>query len=516
MLIDFKYNKAIKMRLFTVALFIILSIAGVGFAFYLFYIANTIPMFLLAIAFMMLSLIAAFFNIYASVWYFRSIFYDDYLKKISKNNKMPKILPNIAIIVPTFNENPEILGNNILELLKMNYPKNKLKFYIADDSTNSETVSKIKEFATKYHIKFVHRNNRDGFKAGALNNILKISKEPYIAIFDADELLENKNFIIDLLPYFNDKKVSFVQTEKRYKKGSFFSDSVDIFDGFFFKFIEPARALNNTAVFAGSCGIIKRSILNKIGGFPEYIIEDTFFSFESSIRNLKSIYIPKVYARGEPIKTFTHLAKQQWRYNYGDTQFISYFLKKKNNNESPFSKLDYTTHGLGLNYISIMLILFTLVSAGTIFLDVPFAHIDIASFFTHNQIGLDLEMLGLFAFTLSVFTPVILTKIYFGSLKKGLMVFMLNFALAFVRTNAAISAIIKKNPINSWNSFRHMQKRNDLFTSIINAKTEIVFSTFLLFLAFIAFSESNLAGGIWLVGYSCLYFLTLIFFYVYG
>ncbi|MGC8572287.1 MAG: glycosyltransferase [Candidatus Micrarchaeia archaeon] len=513
---NLKYNKEIKIRLLTIALFIILSIAGVGFAIYLFYIANTVPLLILAISFMILSLIAAFFNIYASVWYFRSAFYDDYIKKIAAGKKLPKPLPNVAIIIPTFNEDPKTVEANINELLKMNYPKNKLKFYIADDSTKPEVINEMKKFAQKHKIRFVHRDSRQGFKAGALNNILKISKESYIAIFDADEFLEDKNFVVDLLPYFNDEKVSFVQTEKRYRKGSFFSDSVDIFDGFFFKFIEPARALNNTAVFAGSCGIIRRSVLDEIGGFPEYVIEDTFFSFESSIRNLKSIYVPKVYARGEPIKTFTHLAKQQWRYNYGDTQFISYFLKKRNNNDSPFSKLDYTTHGFGLNYISLMLILFTLVSVGTIFLDVPFAHIDITSFFTHNQVGLDLELLGLFAFTLSIFTPVLLTKIYFGSLKKGLMVFLLNFALAFVRTNAAFSAIIKKNPISVWSSFRTMKKNRDLLASIINAKTEIVFSAFLIFLAFIAFSESNLAGGFWLIGYSCLYLLTLVFFYIYG
>jgi cellulose synthase (UDP-forming) len=89
--------------------------------------------------------------------------------------------------------------------------------------------------------------------------------------------------------------------------------------------VQPSRALNNTAIFAGSCGLIRRSALDKIGGFPEYIIEDTFFSFESDMHNYTSIYIPKVYAYGKPITTFTELVKQQWRYNYGDTQFMMYY-----------------------------------------------------------------------------------------------------------------------------------------------------------------------------------------------
>ncbi|MGC8648685.1 MAG: glycosyltransferase [Candidatus Micrarchaeia archaeon] len=510
------YNKFVTKRLFTVALFIILSIAGIGFSIYFFYIANNFYMYLLAAAFTFLSFVAAFFNIYASIWYFRSIFYDDYLKDINKNKKLPKVLPTVAIIIPIYNEDPLMVEKNLIELLKMNYPKKKMKVYFADDSTKPEVTNALKKIADKYKIKLIHRNERIGFKAGALNNILNYSKEEFISIFDADENLKDKNFLLDLIPYFNDKQVSFIQTEKRYEKGGFFSESVDIFDGFFFKFIQPARALNNTAIFAGSCGIIRRSALEKVGKFPEYVIEDTFFSFESNIHNFKSIYIPKVYARGKPIETFTHLAKQQWRYNYGDTQFISYFLKKKSNNKSPFSKLDYTTHGFGLNYLSIVLILFTLVSVGTIFLNVPFSHIDIVQFFTHNQIDIDLELLGLFAFTLSIFTPVILTKIYFGSLKKGIMIFFLNFALAFVRTKAAIAAILGKNPTSVWGSFRQIKSKKSLLISIINSKVEVAFSMFLLILAFFAFSESNIAGGAWLIGYSCLYMLTTIFFYKYG
>ena len=53
-----------------------------------------------------------------------------------------------------------------------------------------------------------------GFKAGNLNNMLKHSKEEFIAVFDYDEYLTNKNFLTDLIPFFQDKKVGYVQTEK--------------------------------------------------------------------------------------------------------------------------------------------------------------------------------------------------------------------------------------------------------------------------------------------------------------
>ena len=106
----------------------------------------------------------------------------------------------------------------------------------------------------------MHRNDRKGFKAGALNNMLKHSKEEFVAIFDYDEVPhKHRTSLMDMLPYFSDKKLSYIQTEKRYFKGTFFSDTVDLFDAFFFKFVQPSRALNNTAIFAGSCGLIRRT-----------------------------------------------------------------------------------------------------------------------------------------------------------------------------------------------------------------------------------------------------------------
>ena len=363
------HDRGFLTRLLTAMMFIILSVAGVGFAIYLFFVSTSMYMYLIAICFMMLSLVSGFFNIYASVWYVRSYFYSDYLNDINSKLRPLGSFPTVAVVVPSYNEDVEMVKKNLQRLGSLNYPKDKIHFYLADDSTKKGTSEQLEAFCKRNKISFLHRDNRKGYKAGALNEFMKISKEKFIAIFDADEYLTDKNFLLDILPYFQDANLSYVQTEKRYKKGSFFSDSVDIFDAFFFTFIQPARALNNTAVFAGSCGIIRRSALDEIGGFPEYVIEDTFFSFESDFHNFGSLYVPKVYAQGEPIRTFSALVKQQWRYNYGDTQFISYFFSRNgiSKKKSPLSNMDYITHGFGLNYLSVFLILFTILSIGIVF-----------------------------------------------------------------------------------------------------------------------------------------------------
>ncbi|MDE1824761.1 MAG: glycosyltransferase [Candidatus Micrarchaeota archaeon] len=504
-------------RFLTVLLFVTLSIAGIIFSIYLFYVAHTPYLYLLAASFTLLSLVAGFFNVYASVWYFRSYFYDAYLRGIE--SRLPKLgaLPSVAIAIPVYNEDPGMVERNARKLLKMNYPKGKMHFYLLDDSTDKEKRDALSKIAKKNGIAYLHRNSRRGFKAGALNDMLRQSKEEYLAVFDADEDLVNTNFLIDTLPYFADGKVSYVQTEKRYSKNSFFSDSVDIFDAFFFKFIQPARALNNTAVFAGSCGLISRKALDKIGGFPEYIIEDTFFSFESDMHEYKSLYLPKVYALGRPIKTFTELVKQQWRYNYGDTQFIGYFFKRKGYTKgSPLSNLDYITHGFGLNYLSIVLIMFTIVSIGIVFSALPFAHFDFKNLLSSAQLSLYLELLGFFAFTLSLLTPVLLTRIYFRSFKKGFMVFLLNYALAFVRTKAAISTLLQTNPGINWNRSKFESKSGNAGYSISNTKSEIAFASTMFVLGGFALSQFNISGGIWLIWYGVLYSLSTFLLYKYG
>ncbi len=512
-------DKGLIGRIATVTLFVTLSVLGIAFSMYLLYIANSAYMFILALAFTALSLLAGFFNIYASIWYYRSYFYDRYLERIRNGLKpLGKELPDIAVAMPVFNEDASMVEDNIKSLLTMNYPKSKMHFYIADDSTDPMLREAIEKLAKKYKAKYSHRNERKGFKAGALNNALLKASEEFIAIFDSDEKLVDRNFLVDLLPFFQDKSISYVQTEKRYQKGNFFSDAVDIFDAFFFKFIQPARAINNTAIFSGSCGLIRTSAFRDIGGLPEFIIEDTFFSFESDMHGYKSLHVPKVYALGRPVKTFTELAKQQWRYNYGDTQFIGYFFKRKGfTKRTPLSNIDYTLHGLGLNYLSVVLLMFTIVSAGIVFSAAPFAHFDLMNFLTQNQLSVDLEVLGFLAFTLSLMTPIFLARAYFGSWSKGAMVFLLNYALVFVRTKAALDTFVKKNVGIQWNRRKDADARKGLiYKSLHNTKTEIAFSSSMFGLAAVALWQTNLAGGIWLIWYGILYSLTTAFLVKYG
>jgi cellulose synthase (UDP-forming) len=508
-------------RLFTVIVFCTLSVAGFGFSIYLFLVANSPFIYIIAISFLFLSLVAGFFNVLAAYWYYKSFYYEKYLEGLKKKLRPMKSFPSVGVLIPTKDEDIGMIRRNVEALMGVSYPKNKMHIYVSNDSSHPNQRKTIKKLCGELGATYLCRGTDKGYKAGAINYMLKHSDEEFVAIFDSDDHLVGKDFLMDIMPYFHDKGIAYVQTEKRYAKGTFFSDSVDIFDAFFFKFIETARAMNNTAIFSGSCGVIRRSVLDEVGGFPEYAIEDTFFSLESDLKGYHGIYLPKIYAYGAPINTFSKLVKMQYRYNYGDTQFIGYFFKKKGfRKKELLPTLNYMAHGFGLNYLSVVLILFTIISTAIVFSSLPFAHIGISMISLNNITPLVIaELLGLFAFLLSMFAPAILTKMYFKSFRKGVMVFLLNYALAFVRAKAAIAAIIDGNKSGfKWTPTASISpaRKNDIFSAISKTKIEVAFVVLLVVLGVLALFKLNISGGVWLLWYGVMYSLATIFFYKYG
>ena len=238
-----KTNK-FTIRLITVILFVVLAVAGLVFSVYLFVISKSIYMDIIASVFLLLSAVSGFFNIFAAYWYYKAYFYSDYLNKVKRCLRPMTEFPTVALAVPVYNEDPAIVRRAMSKFMELNYPKDKIRYYILDDSTRQDSIAGLRGFSKRHGIIYLHRNNRRGYKGGALNDMLKTSKEEFIAVFDSDEYLTNKNFLVDLLPYFQDDRLSYIQTEKRSARGTFFSDSVDLFNAFFFRFIQTARYPN--------------------------------------------------------------------------------------------------------------------------------------------------------------------------------------------------------------------------------------------------------------------------------
>jgi hypothetical protein len=236
------------------------------------------------------------------------------------------------------------------------------------------------------------------------------------------------------------------------------------------------------------------------------------------MNDYKGLYVPKVYAYGKPMTTFSSIIKQQWRYNYGDTQFLMYFVGNRGlkNKLSAQCTAEYISHGFGLNYLSVMLILFTITSIMIVFSNLPFFHMGILKIISNSNNNLiGLELFGMAAFAVSFFTPAILTRVYFGSAKKGFMIFVLNFSLAVVRTKAALAALLHIDPTKQWSRSPN-GGRFDVKYALYKTRYEIALAVALFVFSYLAAASSNIEGSLWLVFYGMLYLCATLMVYRYG
>ncbi|NND52779.1 MAG: glycosyltransferase, partial [Flavobacteriaceae bacterium] len=126
----------------------------------------------------------------------------------------PEEIPYVTIQLPVYNE-LYVMERLLANIAEIDYPAEKLEIQVLDDSNDESLestanhISKLQK--TGLDIQHVLRENREGFKAGALKEGLKIAKGEFIAIFDAD-FLPQKDWLKRTIPFFKDQQIGVVQT----------------------------------------------------------------------------------------------------------------------------------------------------------------------------------------------------------------------------------------------------------------------------------------------------------------
>src|SRR5262245_56743022 len=122
-------------------------------------------------------------------------------------------VPVVTIQLPLYNE--MYVADRLIEAVcRIDYPRDRLEIQVLDDSvdeTRSIAELAVRRFAAQgIDIKYFHRADRRGFKAGALEAGLRVARGEFIAIFDAD-FIPPSEFLRRLMPHFRDEKVGMVQ-----------------------------------------------------------------------------------------------------------------------------------------------------------------------------------------------------------------------------------------------------------------------------------------------------------------
>ena len=117
--------------------------------------------------------------------------------------------PMVTVQLPLFNEQ-HVARRLIDSVCKLDYPLEKLEIQVLDDSTDS-TVEVSKEAVRRWteqgvNITHIHRSNRQGFKAGALEEGLLVSHGDFVAVFDAD-FIPSPDFLKRMMGYFSHDKI---------------------------------------------------------------------------------------------------------------------------------------------------------------------------------------------------------------------------------------------------------------------------------------------------------------------
>ena len=246
---------------------------------------------------------------------------------LDKLEPVPGYQPMVSLQVPAYNEPLEVVQKTLNSLAKLNYPN--YEVLVVDNNTPlQETWRPLEEICHELGPNFhcLHLDKWPGYKSGALNFAVTQtdSQAEIIGIIDADYEV-HPDFLRELVPAFADPKVAFVQTPQDYSdhQGDVFSESTYRGYKYFFEVTMPSRNERNAIIFAGTMGLIRKSVLEEIGGWDEWCITE---DAEASLRILKmgyqSLYINRAFGSGLMPFNFEGLKKQRFRWCFGGIQLL--------------------------------------------------------------------------------------------------------------------------------------------------------------------------------------------------
>lgn len=257
----------------------------------------------------------------------------NYLSHKKKNDEAPKFnlldskeVPYVTIQLPIYNE--EYVVERLLEnMAKLEYPLNKLEIQVLDDSTDesvNETAAQIKELQkTGLDIQHIRRENRVGFKAGALKEGLKFAKGEYIAIFDAD-FLPDPDWLKKTVIYFKDPEIGVVQTRWGHLNRDYsLLTKIQAFalDAHFTLEQVGRSAKGHFINFNGTAGIWRKECIIDAGNWEgDTLTEDLDLSYRAQLKNWKFKYLEDVETPAELPVVISAARSQQFRWNKGGAE----------------------------------------------------------------------------------------------------------------------------------------------------------------------------------------------------
>jgi len=235
-------------------------------------------------------------------------------------------LPVVTIQLPLYNE-MYVADRLIDAVCRIDYPRDRLEIQVLDDSTD-ETRSIAERTIRRYaeqgvDIRYYHRSDRAGYKAGALEAGLKVARGEFIAIFDAD-FIPTSDFLTRALPYFSDSKIGMVQARWGHINEDYSlltKIQAILLDG---HFVLEHGGRNRSGLFFnfnGTAGIWRRAAIDDAGGWQhDTLTEDLDLSYRAQLRGWRFVFVSDLIAPAEVPVEMNAFKSQQHRWAKGSVQ----------------------------------------------------------------------------------------------------------------------------------------------------------------------------------------------------
>lgn len=235
-------------------------------------------------------------------------------------------LPVVTIQLPLFNE-ATVAVRLIETVAKIDYPRDRLEIQVLDDSTDetqaiaSAVVERLRREGLD--VVYIHRVDRVGYKAGALDHGLKTARGELVAIFDAD-FLPPVNFLRDVVGHFADPAIGMVQTRWGHlnRDHSLLTQvQALMLDGHHMVENRARFGAGHLFNFSGTGGIWRRVAIDEAGGWQhDTLTEDLDLSYRAQLAGWRFVYRDDVISPAELPEDVSAFRAQQYRWAKGTVQ----------------------------------------------------------------------------------------------------------------------------------------------------------------------------------------------------
>ncbi len=235
-------------------------------------------------------------------------------------------LPVVTIQLPIFNE-MYVADRLIDSVCEIDYPKDRLEIQVLDDSTDETreiaAATVERQAALGFDIKYLHRTNRVGYKAGALDEALKVARGEFVAIFDAD-FVPTTDFLMKTVGYFQDPKVALVQARWGHINQNYSlltKIQAILLDGHFVLEHGGRNRAGCFFNFNGTAGVWRRTAIGDAGGWQhDTLTEDLDLSYRAQLRGWRFLFLPHLVTPAEVPVEMNAFKSQQHRWAKGSIQ----------------------------------------------------------------------------------------------------------------------------------------------------------------------------------------------------